>query len=129
VVADNELLHRMLLNLLLNALQETPSGGRIRLVAEERQDAVFFLVENTGPSISQNELVGLFKPTVSAGQDGRRLGLSIAKKIVDCHEGRIYAEPTKSGKRVVIVLPRVTKVAGPHQSSKKALYRTASKGI
>ena len=98
-------------------------------MAEERQDAVFFLIENTGPPITPSELAGLFKPTLSPGQDSRRLGVSIAKKIVDCHEGRIYGESTKTGRRIVIILPRVSKIAVEPQSAKKSLYRTASKGI
>ena len=116
VVADYELMHRMLLNLVLNALRETPSGGRIRVMVENQLDAdaagrgVLFLIEDTGPGIPEETLAKVFDPTFSTRRDGCGLGLSIVKRIVDSHDGNIRVESTKSGTRFLITLPHNTEV-------------------
>jgi two-component system sensor histidine kinase FlrB len=103
VKADRELLHRMLLNLVLNALRETPTNGFIRITAAH---GVTITVEDSGPGIPEATISRIFDPMFSTHRDGCGLGLSIVKRIVDCHNGTIRVESSKSGARFVIRLPQ-----------------------
>lgn len=102
VVADHELLHRMLLNLVLNALRETPTNGLIRLTAGH---GVTITVENSGAGISEATIARIFDPMFSTHRDGCGLGLPIVKRIVDSHNGTIRVESSASGTRFVINFP------------------------
>ena len=99
LVADHELLHRMLLNLVLNALRETPTNGSIRITARH---GVTITVEDSGPGIPEAAISRLFDPMFTTHREGCGLGLPIVKRIVDCHNGTIQVESTKSGTRFVI---------------------------
>jgi len=103
LVADHELLHRMLLNLVLNALRETPTNGSIRLTAVH---GVTITVEDNGPGISEPAITRIFDPMFSTHRDGCGLGLPIVKRIVDSHNGTIRVESSNRGARFVISLPQ-----------------------
>jgi signal transduction histidine kinase len=92
-------LHRMLLNLVLNALRETPTNGSIRMTAKH---GVTITVEDCGPGIPESAIARLFDPMFSTHRDGCGLGLPIVKRIVDSHNGTIQVESSKSGTRFVI---------------------------
>jgi signal transduction histidine kinase len=99
LMADHELLHRMLLNLVLNALRETPTGGTIRVTAKH---GVTITVEDSGPGIPESAIAKIFDPMFSTSREGCGLGLPIVKRIVDSHNGTIQVESTKSGTRFVL---------------------------
>ena len=110
MVADHELMHRMLLNLVLNALRETPTDGTIRLMGHVAGCRVILTVEDNGPGIPQAMMARIFDPAFSTHRDGCGLGLSIVKRIVDSHHGRISVESSKNGSRFIITLPHNTEV-------------------
>jgi two-component system sensor histidine kinase FlrB len=95
--ADYELMHRALLNLVLNALRETPAGGRIRLSAAIEGAHVAIQVEDTGPGIQADVLPRIFDPLFSANQKGNGLGLPIVKRIVESHGGTIDVTTSAAG--------------------------------
>ena len=64
-VADYELLHRMLLNLVLNAVRETPKEGTVRLSGQVAGCDLLIVVEDTGPGIQDERVARLFDPTLS----------------------------------------------------------------
>ena len=97
--ADHELLHRMLLNLVLNALRETPTNGTIRVYARH---GATITVEDSGPGIPEAAIARIFDPMFSTNREGCGLGLPIVKRIVDSHNGSIQVESTKSGTRFII---------------------------
>ena len=99
LIADHELLHRMLLNLVLNALRETPTNGTIRVTAKH---GVTITVEDSGPGIPESAIERIFDPMFSTYREGCGLGLPIVKRIVDSHDGTIQVESTKSGTRFVL---------------------------
>ena len=107
LIADHELMHRMLLNLVLNALRETPTNGTIRMTATH---AVTLTVEDSGPGIPEATIARIFDPMFSTNRDGCGLGLPIVKRIVDSHNGLIQVESSQSGTRFVITLLRNTEV-------------------
>ncbi|MCE1248637.1 MAG: response regulator [Firmicutes bacterium] len=85
-------------NLLTNAVKYTPSGGKVRMEAKFDDSSVEVCVRDSGVGIKETEKAKLFKkfsrtsskPT--GGETSTGLGLAIAKKIVDLHEGRIWVE-------------------------------------
>jgi two-component system NtrC family sensor kinase len=99
---------QVFLDLLLNAAQATPPGGHIRIRGEGTDQEVRVSVEDEGPAMEPDELVGLFDPltTGRAAREGRGLGLSISYQILRQHGGRIEVDsPPGSGTRVTLRWP------------------------
>jgi signal transduction histidine kinase len=95
---DPERAVQVLSNLLANAIKVTTKGGRVAIGAmidgEPAHEVVFF-VRDSGPGIEAEELPRLFERywrSKKATYKGAGLGLSIARGIVDAHDGRIWAE-------------------------------------
>ncbi|MFO3796371.1 MAG: sensor histidine kinase, partial [Anaerolineales bacterium] len=97
---DRDRLKQVLLNLVSNAIQYTPSGGKITLSLQRSGQQARLVVRDTGPGISPEDLPHIFerfyraeKSRTRSGQGGGfGLGLSIAKWIVDHHNGYIQVE-------------------------------------
>lgn len=107
---DPDHIHRVMNNLVSNALKFTPSGGGIRIFAERQQDLVIVAVEDTGKGIPQDRLGDLFQEFVQIGENdscqGAGLGLSICQKIIDVHHGRIWVDSVLGeGSRFSFTLP------------------------
>ncbi len=100
--ADYELLHRMLLNLVLNALRETSRDGTVRLNGRVAGRDIILEVEDDGPGIQDEKLGRLFDPLFSTSRDGCGLGLPIVKRIVQSHGGAIDVDSSAKGTRFVI---------------------------
>ena len=100
VLGDGGQLKQVFLNLLLNALQATPEGGRITVTAglwgppgggrAARWGQV--RIADTAPGISQEELRRVFDPFFTTKRDGTGLGLAICHGIVEQHQGEIRLE-------------------------------------
>jgi signal transduction histidine kinase len=92
-------------NLIANALEAMPAGGRFHLIAREISSCVQIEMEDTGPGIPDEIRDRLFEPFVTAGkQDGLGLGLALSRQAVLNHGGDIWTEPA-AGARFVIRLP------------------------
>jgi signal transduction histidine kinase len=94
VDVDPERAVQVLSNLLANALKVTPKRGRVTIGASDGAEVVFF-VRDSGPGIDAFELPRLFERywrSKKATYKGAGLGLSIARGIVEAHNGRIWAE-------------------------------------
>ncbi len=92
VLADPERVSHVFSNLLNNALNHTPAGGRVRVTAQSEGSFVRFGVEDSGEGIPQEHLPRLFERFYRVpGQStaGAGLGLAIAKDIVEAHGGSI----------------------------------------
>jgi two-component system phosphate regulon sensor histidine kinase PhoR len=98
IAADRRRLSEVLQNLLDNAIQYTPSGGRIMVGASAQNGEVTFTVSDTGigiPRVDQPRIFERFyRVDVARSREvgGTGLGLSIAKHLVDAHGGRIWVE-------------------------------------
>ncbi len=101
-------------NLIKNAIKAMPQGGRLRLdFPEPRKKDVRILVADTGQGMSDAAKEHLFEPFHSGFENGRGLGLSIIRKIVDDYEGRIEVRSElHQGTEVLITLPQ-RKAAAP----------------
>jgi signal transduction histidine kinase len=104
VVVDRIKLGMALTNLLNNANKFTPSGGRITLTYERKPGAVWIVVQDTGVGIPQDQLERVFEEFhqvedhMTRRHGGMGLGLSIARALVEAHNGRIWAESEGPGR-------------------------------
>jgi signal transduction histidine kinase len=114
VHADFTRLAQAISNLMNNAVKYTPRGGRIRLRAAEDDGDVMISVSDTGVGIAQSVLPHIFDVFMQGddptGQprDGLGIGLTLARRLIELHDGRIQAmsEGPGTGATFVIRLPR-----------------------
>ena len=92
LAADAEMLGQAVVNLLLNAVEFSPSGESVRVVTEGDAREVRISVSDRGPGIAQEVLSQLFKPFFTTRHTGTGLGLPITRGIVERHGGRITVE-------------------------------------
>jgi heavy metal sensor kinase len=109
---DDELLKRMLLNLLDNAVKYTDAGGEIKVQLGSQNGTVRIVVKDSGIGIPLPDQPRIFDrfyrvdKTRSRALGGAGLGLSIAKWIVEAHEGELTVESTpSSGSAFIVELP------------------------
>ncbi len=114
VAVDWYMIQRLLINLLLNAVQAMPDGGRLFVKAYSRDDDQVIMIGDTGVGIPEESLENLFKPLFTTKAKGTGLGLAVCKKIVEAHNGSIEVE-SKVGKGTIftITLPAYTSVTAP----------------
>jgi signal transduction histidine kinase len=104
--ADPELLHRALSNLVLNAIQAMPEGGKLVLRTSQSQEAVRIEVADTGKGLTPEESSRLFTPYYTSKSHGTGLGLAIVQSIISDHAGRISATSGPGrGATFIIELP------------------------
>jgi signal transduction histidine kinase len=108
--ADRERLLQVLNNLIDNAIKFTPPGGAVTVRSDRTPSEVHFSVADTGIGIGEEHLSLIFERywQVPGGKRGTGLGLAIAKRIVERHGGKIWAESqVGKGTTFHFVLPRV----------------------
>jgi signal transduction histidine kinase len=104
--ADEEMLHQALVNLLINAVQATPSGGQITVTARATEGWVELAIADTGRGIAASELDLVFKPFYTTRHTGTGLGLSITREIAQRHGGVVTVESgVGTGTTVTVRLP------------------------
>jgi len=109
VAADADLLHRAILNLVLNAQDAMPGGGGLTLRTRNEDGNVLIEVADTGLGLTREECARIFTPYYTSKKQGTGLGLAIVQSVVSDHGGRIrvHSEPER-GTTFVIELPRNT---------------------
>jgi signal transduction histidine kinase len=104
---DPDLVQQVFRNILLNSVDACPKGGRLEVnlgLAEGEAVAVAFT--DQGEGIQKDKLARIFDPFFTSKTSGVGLGLSVSKKIVDAHHGRIDVESEPGrGSRFTVVLP------------------------
>ncbi len=110
---DAPALEQLFLNLFLNAAAALGPGGRAHVIVEEDADDVVVSVRDTGTGIEPGILERVFQPLYTTRPDGTGLGLTIAKRIVDQHGGRIDIESeVGKGTTVRVQLPLRPRTGG-----------------
>jgi two-component system sensor histidine kinase PilS (NtrC family) len=134
VEGDDDLLHRALFNLLLNAIQVSPARGEVHLVvAEATPDQLDFgptfadggvavSVIDAGPGIAPEIRDRLFDPFFTTKPGGSGLGLAVVHRAIDAHRGLVFLDTGANGTRFTIVLPRLLHTVrafapGPHSAT------------
>jgi signal transduction histidine kinase len=98
-------MQRALDNLILNAIQNTPAGGRIVLDALRRGDKLLLCVTDSGPGVNAEIRDHLFEPFATARSDGTGLGLAIVREIARAHGGEARLVDSEHGARFEIEVP------------------------
>ncbi|KQQ47542.1 histidine kinase [Duganella sp. Leaf126] len=117
IEGDADLLKQVLVNLVKNAVEAMPDGGRIEianrgLVNRERRLYLELVVSDTGPGLSAELLANLFAPVKSTKEGAHHgLGLSIVHGLVSRMQGLIACRSSNSGTTFEILLPAVPSTA------------------
>jgi signal transduction histidine kinase len=86
---DSDQIHQVVLNLLLNAVQAMEGPGRVRVEIGSQEECASVKVSDTGRGIPQQQLPQIFRPFFTTRGNGTGLGLSLVRRIVEEHHGRI----------------------------------------
>jgi nitrogen fixation/metabolism regulation signal transduction histidine kinase len=89
IPADALQLSRALRNLILNAMDAMPEGGRLRIRTQRLEDGARIEVEDSGQGLTEEECARLFTPYYSTKRHGTGLGLAIVQSVVADHHGKI----------------------------------------
>jgi signal transduction histidine kinase len=107
LMVDPELMHRALSNLVLNAMDAMPDGGKLTLSAQANSEMVELRVSDTGEGLTPEECERLFTPYYTTKQHGTGLGLAIVQSVVADHAGTIAVESSAGGGAAfIITLPK-----------------------
>jgi signal transduction histidine kinase len=125
IVAARRRLKQVISNLLANAVKFSPEASTVILSARDEPDALVIEVLDEGigipPEDQEHIFDDFFRASNVAEYGGAGLGLSIAKKIMDAHEGKIEVEsPYQTGKdgcKFTITIPRTLRIPGNHTSA------------
>jgi two-component system sensor histidine kinase HydH len=106
IPVDEDLLYQAFLNILLNAVQAMPEGGKIGVKVRYLSREAIIEINDSGAGLSEEERVKAFQPFFTTKEKGSGLGLAIVKNIIEAHKGTIQMVNSESGgTSVVITLP------------------------
>ena len=109
IMADENLLYRAFLNIMVNALQAMPNGGKLTITTHRRRGSngdVVIEISDTGIGIAASKLDLIFTPFFTEKHRGTGLGLAIVKNIIDAHQGDVQAVSEEGkGTTIKMVLP------------------------
>ncbi len=107
IFMDQDLIHRVLMNIIMNAIQAMENGGTLSVTTAESKGGYNITVQDTGSGISPDNIKKIFNPFFTTKEKGSGLGLPIVRKIIEGHNGTIDIESVEGeGTKVVIYLPR-----------------------
>ena len=106
VYLDEKQLYQVIINLVKNALEAMPNGGRLLIGARRTADNLELYISDTGAGISEEHREQIFDTFFTTKRTGTGLGLSLTRKIVQEHGGELYvtSQPGE-GTTFVIILP------------------------
>ncbi len=118
VQGDEDLLHRAVFNLVLNAAQASPAGGTVRVDAAPmtqeqlplgvRYDdgSVSVRVSDQGPGVPPEIRNRLFDPFFTTKPGGSGLGLAVVHRAIEAHRGLVFLDSSPRGSTFTVILPR-----------------------
>ena len=109
VVVDPAFLERALVNLVNNAIEASQRGQTVSIELLKRNDTAVIKIRDYGKGMDKETLRNLFIPFYSKKGSGTGLGMAVAKKIVEEHQGRITVSSRPgSGTKIAVHLPLVS---------------------
>ncbi len=103
---DRQQIKACLMNIILNAIQAMPDGGKLGVSAALCNSAVIIRIEDSGDGISEEDIRRIFEPYFTTKVAGIGLGLAITKRIIEGHNGRIDIKSSlRQGTAVSVELP------------------------
>jgi signal transduction histidine kinase len=105
--ADQDMLRRALLNLVLNALDVMPDGGELTITSWQGSNSLELEVADSGPGIDADVRQRVFEPFFTTKSDGTGLGLAIVYRIAEVHGGEVrVANCPQGGAAFTLRIPR-----------------------
>ena len=86
---DESSMRGALMNLILNAIEAMPDGGRLRIASETTEEMLRLEITDSGGGISEEEAKNIFEPFYTTKSQGLGLGMPYARKIIEQHGGTI----------------------------------------
>jgi two-component system sensor histidine kinase PilS (NtrC family) len=123
---DEDMLHRAIFNLALNAVQASPSEGEVCIELKRgtfdamplglpfEGEAVSLRVSDAGPGIPPEIRDRMFDPFFTTKAGGSGLGLAVVHRAIEAHRGLVFVDSTARGTRFTVILPRTKQTAGSH---------------
>jgi two-component system sensor histidine kinase HydH len=106
VTADSDMLYQAFLNILINAMQAMPKGGKINVKICSNGNAVEIFFEDQGEGIAEDILEKIWDPFFTTKSKGTGLGLGIVKNIIESHGGTVQiTNGSVSGAEVTVRIP------------------------
>lgn len=103
---DEAAVRSTLINLMLNAVQAMPGGGRLDVKVESEQTGIRIEIADTGCGMTEEQVEQIFEPFYTTRSQGLGLGLSYALKVVEKHGGSVKVDTeVNRGTRITIILP------------------------
>ena len=89
IILDRTLFRRVLTNLIVNAVQAMPQGGKLTITASKEGESLTVTVQDTGVGIAQETLARIFSPFFTTKAKGQGLGLAVCRRLVEAQDGTI----------------------------------------
>lgn len=120
IAADQHMLRRALLNLVINAIDAMPTGGELVITAVADDRGVELEVADSGPGIPENVRRRMFEPFFTTKSEGTGLGLAIVQRIAEAHGGQlIVANCAEGGAAFTLRIPEHTGQILPFDTNPK----------
>lgn len=119
VSVDPTLITRALTNLLRNAVEAMPEGGKLTMEASQDHEGVYIKIIDTGIGIAEEDMPKLFTPLFTTKAKGQGFGLPVSKQIMEAHGGSIKVE-SQLGKGSTFTL----KIPLDKRNQKKNTHKT-----
>jgi signal transduction histidine kinase len=107
---DIDLLQRVLINILGNAVKYTPDGGKINVIVSDDEQKVFFEIADNGPGIlpaDEDHIFELFFRGNTHRVKGAGIGLAFSKLVIEAHGGKIWLDHDEpEGAKFVFFIPK-----------------------
>jgi signal transduction histidine kinase len=110
ILANDELLSHLWINILSNAIKFSPDGGTIKITLEQKNDEAVVTISDTGAGMNEEVKKHIFEKFYqgdsSRATEGNGLGLSLVKRILELENGRISVDSELGkGTRFIVSLP------------------------
>jgi signal transduction histidine kinase len=107
VNVNRDQIKQVILNIILNAYDAMPNGGKLEIISKEQDNKVIVEFSDTGKGIPEKNTDKIFDLYFSTKKDGTGVGLSFSKEVIDAHEGKIYfTSKANQGTTFYVELPR-----------------------
>ena len=103
ILADRSRLHQVLMNVILNAIQAMPSGGKVVAKLSNDGQRVRIGIEDEGKGFSEQALARAGEPFFSEKEGGMGLGLAVAQELCKAHGGELLATNRQEGGACVVI--------------------------
>jgi signal transduction histidine kinase len=111
VKVDKEKIRRVFVNIVKNAFDAMPDGGKLTVKSEKDGENVAFTFSDTGTGMSKEVMTKLWSPLFTTKARGMGFGLAICKRIVEAHTGKISVESVAGkGSTITVTLPTEPKI-------------------